>query len=71
MVTRELIHSEIERLSNDELAELYMAIQQMTRVRRKAKSKKSLMARLKSVSIFAPEDFAANHDHYFTGERRA
>ncbi len=70
MVTRELLHSEIEHLSNDELAELYTAIQQLTRVRRKAKSKKNLMTRLKNVSILAPEDFAANHDHYIIGKYR-
>lgn len=31
----------------------------------------SLMSKLKSVKIEGPEDFAANHDQYVTGERRA
>lgn len=31
----------------------------------------SLMSKLKSIKIEGPEDFAANHDQYVTGERRA
>jgi hypothetical protein len=31
----------------------------------------SLMSKLKSIKIEGPEDFAAHHDQYVTGERRA
>lgn len=31
----------------------------------------SLMSKLKSIKIEGPEDFAANHDQYVTGARRA
>ncbi len=32
--------------------------------------KPSLMSRLRNISIEGPEDFAANHDLYISGEKR-
>ena len=69
MVTRELIHSEVERLNAADLEELYKLIRQLNRAKRK--KKKGALSRIKQVKISAPKDFSANHDLYATGERRA
>lgn len=68
MVTRELIHSEIERLSPADLEELYKLIRRLNSVRRK--KKKGALSKIKQVKISAPKDFSTNHDLYATGERR-
>jgi len=69
MVTREVVQTELERLDSDELSEVYKFIKK-TLARSKSKTKKkSLMARLKTIKIDAPEDFAENHDLYVTGEK--
>ncbi|HKZ36128.1 MAG TPA: hypothetical protein VJ184_00655 [Chryseolinea sp.] len=70
MVTRELIHSEIERLNVEDLDELYKLIRQLSRAKRKSK-KKGALSRIKRVKVSAPKDFSINHDHYVTGEHRA
>jgi len=70
MVTRELIHSEVERLNAADLEELYKLIRQLNRAKRRSK-KKGALSRIKQVKISAPKDFSANHDLYATGERRA
>ena len=71
MVTKELIHTEIDTVSGEYLEELYEIIRRFVQSKRQAK-KPSLMSRLKSITIDAPEDFAANHDLYIiTGEKRA
>lgn len=70
MVTRELIHSEIDRLNGEQLEELHKLIRQLNRAKPKAK-KKGALARIKKIKISAPKDFAANHDNYASGEARA
>ncbi len=70
MVTRELIHSEIERLNVEDLDELYKLIRQLSRAKRKSK-KKGALSRIKQIKISAPKDFSINHDRYVTGEHRA
>ena len=69
MVTRELIHSEVDRLNLEELEELHKLIRQLTRSKQKTK-KKGALARIKKVKVSAPKDFAVNHDRYITGEPR-
>ena len=69
MTTKELIQTEIETLSDEELDELYTVIKQFTQSKRHAKPQ-SFMAKLKRIQIEAPEDFAANLDLYVSGERR-
>jgi hypothetical protein len=66
MVTREFIHSEIDRLSMEQLEELHKLIRQLSRPKPKVK-KKGALARIKKIKISAPSDFAANHDHYASG----
>jgi acyl-CoA-binding protein len=70
MVTRELIYSEIERLGNDELAELYKLIRQLDQAKRKTK-KKGALSKIKRIKISAPKDLSINHDLFISGERRA
>jgi hypothetical protein len=70
MVTRELIHSEIDRLNSAQLEELHKLIRQLNRPKQKAR-KKGALARIKKIKISAPSDFAANHDRYASGEPRA
>ncbi len=70
MVTRELIHSEIENLNAQELDELYKLIRQLNRGKRKSK-KKGVLSKIRRVKISGPRDFSVNHDLYITGKRRA
>jgi hypothetical protein len=69
MTTKELIQAEIERLSEEDLDELYAVIKHFTQSKRHAKPQ-SFMAKLKRIQIEAPEDFAANLDLYVSGEKR-
>jgi len=70
VVTRELIQTEIESLERHDLEELYDLIKRFAQSKRQAR-KQSLMSKLKSIAIDAPEDFAANHDLYVIGEKCA
>jgi hypothetical protein len=62
MTTLEKIQTNLEQLSEAELVQLYAVIQEM-RTKPKGQSM-SLMAKLRSVKIEAPEDFSANVDDY-------
>jgi len=70
MSTKERIQAEIEHVSDEkDLNELYKLVKDFTESRRN--SRESLMSKLRSISIDAPEDFSANFDLYATGEKRA
>jgi hypothetical protein len=69
MTTKELIQDEIERLSEQELDQLYKLVKDFTQP--KQSEKQSLMSRLRSIRIDAPEDFSTNFDLYVTGEKQA
>lgn len=70
MTTKERIKAEIEHVSNEkDLTELYKLVKNFTESRRN--SKQSLMSKLRSISIDAPEDFSSNFDLYASGEKRA
>ena len=69
MAVKDMIEAEINAMSGEELQELYGVIQKFTQAKRK--KRKSLMAQLKAISIDVPEDLAANHDLYVTGEKSA
>ena len=70
MTTKERIQAEIEHVNDEtDLTELYQLVKEFTESRRN--SKQSLMSRLRSITIDAPEDFSANFDQYTTGEDRA
>ncbi len=70
MTTRELIQAELDRLSEEQLDELYRVIQRLARAKEEGWNA-SLMSRLQQIRIDAPEDFASNHDLYLSGEKRA
>jgi hypothetical protein len=69
MTTKELIVSEIGRLDERELDELYDLIKKFSAKKRRVPSG-SLLSKLKRVKINAPSDFAANFDLYMSGEKR-
>ena len=71
MVTRELVQAELERLNADELSKVYRYIKQVEQDKPKTAKKKSLMASLSAIKIEGPQDFAANHDLYVSGEKHA
>jgi len=68
MVTKEEIKSEIEKVPEDRLAELYQIIKRFTRSR-PVSSQLTLMSKLRRVRISAPPDFSENIDLYLTGEK--
>lgn len=68
MTTKELIHAEIERLSEEDLEKLYHFIRSFTPSTPKEDGR-SLMSKLRSIQIQGPADFAANLDLYLSGEK--
>lgn len=70
MVTKEAIKAEVDKVSDEHLAELYALVETFTRSKEHGKEE-TLMAKLKRIKIDAPEDFAANFDLYMSGEKRA
>jgi hypothetical protein len=69
MTTRERIEAEIERLSEQELDELYRVLKNLGSAKRPAGQ--SLMSKLQSIRIDAPEDFSSNFELYASGEKVA
>jgi hypothetical protein len=70
MSTKELIHAELDVLSDKELEALYAVIKHFLESERPVKPR-SLLATLRGIQIDAPPDFAANLDQYVSGEKRA
>ncbi len=70
MTTKELIQSEIDRVGEDDLDELYKLVKDFAQTRQQ-NTRQSLMSKLKSIKIDAPEDFSTNFDLYLSGEKRA
>jgi len=68
MVTKEEIKSEIEKVPEERLAELYQIIKRFTQSR-PVSSQLTLMSKLRRVRISAPPDFSGNIDLYLTGEK--
>lgn len=70
MTTKQRIQAEIEHVSDEkDLDELYKLVKDFTESKRN--SRQSLMSKLRSILINAPEDFSTNFDQYATGEKRA
>lgn len=61
MITKETIKSEVERVPEERLAELYRVVKTLTESE-PGSSKPSLMSKLKSVRISTPPDFSENID---------
>lgn len=68
MITKEEIKSEIEKVPEERLTELYQIVRRFTQTRRSS-SEPTLMSKLKRVRINAPADFSENIDLYLTGEK--
>jgi hypothetical protein len=68
MTTKELIQAEIDRLSEEDLEKVYSIIRDFTQSRSQAQSE-SILEKLQRIQFDGPEDLAANHDLYFSGEK--
>jgi len=69
MITKELIKTEIDNMEEQHLEALYKLIKslQSSTIERQASS--TLMTKLKTVTISAPEDFSENIDAYLNREK--
>jgi hypothetical protein len=68
MVTKEEIKSEVEKVPDERLPELYRLVKRFTESK-PASSQPTLMAKLKRIRIDAPADFSENIDLYLSGEK--
>lgn len=68
MVTKEIIKSEIERVPEERLEELYEVVKVYSRAETEMNGN-TLFAKLKNISIDGPADFAENLDLYLSGEK--
>lgn len=69
MTSRERINTELDKLSDRELNDLYPIVEQF--IKEKMNSRKSgIMSRLRQIRIKAPEDFSENLDSYLNGEKQ-
>jgi len=69
MVTKQLLHAEVDRLPDEDLDTVYSFILQVKQT--KTQLSASLIQKLKQVHITAPADFSANHDVYASGAEDA
>ena len=68
---RDWLKTEIDNMDEKYLDEIYNYIlSKQDRQEISASAKQSLMSKLRSVKIDAPEDFAENFDLYLRGERQ-
>lgn len=70
MSTKELLVSQINALSQEELEELLAFVQQYLASRKQVKARPGFLESLASVQIDGPEDFAENIDLYLSGEKQ-
>ena len=68
MTTKELIEAEIDKLSEEDLEKLYSIIRDFMQSRSQAQSE-SILEKLQRIQFDGPEDLAANHDLYLSGEK--
>lgn len=68
MITKETIKSEIEKVPEERLDELFRVVRTFTTVKPESDGQ-SFMSKLKSIQIDAPADFSANFDQYLNGEK--
>jgi hypothetical protein len=61
MVTREIINSEIERVPEERLEELYEMVKFYSRTQTKSNGP-TLFSKLRKITIDGPEDFSENLD---------
>ena len=68
MATREEIKSEVEKVPEERLDELYRVVRTFSE-EKPPSTKESFLMRLSRIQIEGPEDFAANFDLYLNGEK--
>ena len=68
MISKELIKAEIEKVPDDRLEILYSVVKEFAQPA-PANGGRSLMSKLREISIDAPEDFAEKIDLYLSGEK--
>jgi hypothetical protein len=68
MVTKEIIKSEIEKVPEECLEELYEVVKIYSRSEVTTNGG-SLFSKLREITIEGPEDFSANIDMYLSGEK--
>jgi len=69
MITKELIKTEIDNMEEQHLEALYKLIKSLQSSTIERQASTTLMAKLKTVTISAPEDFSENIDAYLNGEK--
>ncbi len=68
MISKELIKSEIEKVPDERLEELYSVVRTYSE-RTGNRDGRSFMSKLKEITIEGPEDFSENIDLYLIGEK--
>jgi len=68
MITKEAIKSEIEKVPEEQLDELFRVVWTFTAAKPESDGQ-SFMSKMKSIQIDAPADFSANLDQYLNGEK--
>lgn len=68
MISKELIKSEIEKVPEDRLEELYSVVRSYSEPSTRGDGR-SFMSKLREITIEGPEDFAVNIDLYLAGEK--
>lgn len=68
MISKELIKSEIEKVPEDRLVELYSVVKRYSEPAGNGDGR-SFMSKLREITIDGPEDFSENIDLYLTGEK--
>ena len=68
MISKELIKSEIEKVPDERLEELYSVVRTYSEGTGNGDGR-SFMSKLKEITIEGPEDFSENIDLYLTGEK--
>lgn len=68
MITREVLKSEIDEVDTQYLDTLYRIIKSLQQ-KTVSPPPSGLMAKLKTVKISGPKDFAENTDAYLNGEK--
>lgn len=68
MVTKEIIKSEIERVPDERLEELYEVVKVYSRAETESNGN-TLFAKLSKIKIDGPEDFSENLDLYLSGKK--
>ncbi len=68
MVTKEIIKSEIDRVPEERLEELYEVVKVYSRAETETNGN-TLFSKLRQIKIQGPEDFSEHLDLYLSGEK--